>query len=127
MRQLEIAQTLAVAIDVGGTFTDVVGMTAGGRMSLVKVPSTPADPSRGVIDGLARILDGMRLAPADVARFIHGTTVATNAVVERKGAVTGLLTTEGFEDVLTIGRQKRSELYNLFIDAETPGFLVPRR
>ncbi|MFI5011795.1 MAG: hydantoinase/oxoprolinase family protein [Hyphomicrobiales bacterium] len=122
-----MSETLSVAIDVGGTFTDVVGMTSGGRMSLVKVPSTPSDPSLGVIAGLVRLLGDTQLSAKDVARFIHGTTVATNAVVERKGAVTGLITTEGFEDVLTIGRQKRSDLYNLFIDAETPGFLVPRR
>ncbi len=122
-----MAEKLLVAIDVGGTFTDVVGMTSSGKMSLVKVPSTPADPSQGVVTGLTRLLGDTQLSAADVARFIHGTTVATNAVVEQKGAVTGLLTTAGFEDVLTIGRQKRSELYNLFIDPETPGFLVPRR
>ncbi|MBS7701294.1 hydantoinase/oxoprolinase family protein [Chelatococcus sp. YT9] len=119
--------TLSIAIDVGGTFTDVVGMTDGGEMTLIKVPSTPANPSLGVVDGMTRLLGGTALTPANVTRFIHGTTVATNAVVEQKGAVTGLLTTEGFEDVLVIGRQKRSELYNLFIDAETPGFLAPRR
>ena len=119
--------TLSIAIDVGGTFTDVVGMTDSGEMTLIKVPSTPANPSLGVVDGMTRLLGGTAFTPANVTRFIHGTTVATNAVVEQKGAVTGLLTTEGFEDVLVIGRQKRSELYNLFIDAETPGFLAPRR
>jgi N-methylhydantoinase A len=119
--------TLSIAIDVGGTFTDVVGMTDSGQMTLIKVPSTPANPSLGVVDGMRRILGSTALTPANVKRFIHGTTVATNAVVEQKGAVTGLLTTEGFEDVLVIGRQKRSELYNLFIDPETPGFLAPRR
>lgn len=118
---------LAIAIDVGGTFTDVVGMTAGGRIALTKVPTTPEDPSKGVVTGLHALVDEMELSPRDVMRFIHGTTVATNAVVEQKGAITGLITTEGFEDVLTVGRQKRSELYNLFIDAETPEFLVPRR
>lgn len=118
---------LSVAIDVGGTFTDVVGILPGGGMALAKVPSTPDDPSLGVVDGLRDLLDKTSLTTSGVARFIHGTTVATNAVVERKGAVTGLLTTLGFEDVLTVGRQKRSELYNLFIDGETPEFLVPRR
>jgi N-methylhydantoinase A len=121
----QMNEKLALAIDVGGTFTDVVGMTPAGDMTLIKVPSTPADPSLGVVTGLQRVLDMTAFEGADVYRFIHGTTVATNAVVEQKGAVTGLLTTEGFEDVLTIGRQKRSELYNLFIDPETPGFLVP--
>jgi N-methylhydantoinase A/oxoprolinase/acetone carboxylase beta subunit len=119
-------EQLSVAIDVGGTFTDVVGITSDGRMTLLKVSSTPADPSQAITRGLRRLLEKAALQPADVARFIHGTTVATNAVVERKGAVTGLLTTAGFEDVLTVGRQKRSELYNLFIDPETPEFLVPR-
>lgn len=122
-----MGETIAIAIDVGGTFTDIVGIRSGGAMSLAKVSSTPADPSRGVIEGVARILRDTGLSAADIRRFIHGTTVATNAVVERKGAVTGLLTTAGFEDVLAIGRQKRSELYNLFIDPETPVFLVPRR
>jgi len=122
-----MADKLLIAIDVGGTFTDVVGMTSSGKMALVKVPSTPADPSQGVVTGLTRLLDDTKLSAADVARFIHGTTVATNAVVEQKGAVTGLLTTAGFEDVLTIGRHKRSELYNLRIGPEEPLFLAPRR
>jgi N-methylhydantoinase A len=117
--------TLSIAIDVGGTFTDIVGMSGEGKMSLVKLPSTPANPSLGVIEGMSRLLSNTKLTPANVIRFIHGTTVATNAVVEQKGAITGLLTTEGFEDVLVVGRQKRSELYNLFIDPETPGFLAP--
>ena len=122
-----MSDSLAVAIDVGGTFTDVVGMTSAGELSLVKVPTTPADPSHGVVAGLNRLLDKAQLNARAVEKFIHGTTIATNAVVERKGAIAGLLTTAGFEDVLAIGRQKRSELYNLFIDPETPGFLVPRR
>ena len=124
-----MAEQLSIAIDVGGTFTDVVAATTGGRLLLVKVPTTPADPAQGVVIGLRRILDlaGGGAAAKNVERFIHGTTVATNAVVERKGALTGLLTTEGFEDVLEVGRQKRSELYNLFIDPETPTFLAPRR
>ena len=120
-------EKLSIAIDVGGTFTDVVGATTRGRLLLVKVPTTPADPAQGVVSGLRRILAMAGLANQAVERFIHGTTVATNAVVERKGARTGLLTTEGFEDVLAVGRQKRSELYNLFIEPETPVFLAPRR
>lgn len=122
-----VDHTIAIAIDTGGTFTDIVGMTEEGHLNLLKVPSTPADPSVSVMEGMTRVLAGADFTAADVARFIHGTTVATNAVVEQKGAVTGLLTTQGFEDVLTVGRQKRSELYNLFIDAETPEFLAPRR
>ncbi len=122
-----MSKDISVAIDVGGTFTDVFGHTSNGEMALLKVPTTPDDPSQGVTEGLAKLLAGVELPAKSVNRFIHGTTTATNAVIEQKGAVTGLLTTQGFEDVLVIGRQKRSELYNLFIDAETPGFLVPRR
>ena len=120
-------ERISIAIDVGGTFTDVVGATTLGRLALVKVPTTPADPAQGVIVGMRRVLSMAGLQNAQVERFIHGTTVATNAVVERKGACTGLITTEGFEDVLAVGRQKRSELYNLFIEPETPVFLAPRR
>src|SRR6185503_19372423 len=65
--------------------------------------------------------------PADVERFIHGTTVATNAVLEQKGATTAILTTEGFEDVLELGRMKRSRMYDLDMDPEVPTFLAPRR
>lgn len=124
---MEMPEEVSIAIDVGGTFTDVVGATTQGRLHLVKVPTTPADPAQGVIGGMRRVLAMAGLNNDRVARFIHGTTVATNAVVERKGACTGLITTEGFEDVLAIGRQKRSELYNLFIEPETPVFLAPRR
>ncbi len=122
-----MAEALSIAIDVGGTFTDVVGFHPDGRLAIAKVSTTPDDPSQGVVVGLKRLVEAEGASMESVSRFIHGTTVATNAVVEQKGAVIGLLTTEGFEDVLVVGRQKRSELYNLFIDPETPGFLVPRR
>jgi N-methylhydantoinase A len=122
-----MSREISVAIDVGGTFTDIFGHSSTGEMSLLKVPTTPDDPSRGVTEGLSQLLADSNLKASSVKRFIHGTTTATNAVIEQKGAITGLITTQGFEDVLVIGRQKRSELYNLFIDPETPGFLVPRR
>ena len=104
-----------VGIDVGGTFTDVA-VLEDGKLSIHKLPSTPDDPSRGVNQGIADV----GVADAD---FVHGTTVATNALLEGKGGRTALLTTLGFEDVLEIGRQSRSELYNL--NLERPPALSP--
>src|SRR5262249_43588733 len=92
-----------------------------------KVPSTPKDLLDGIAAAVRRVL-ALANAPASaVDRFIHGTTVATNAVLEQKGAVTAVLTTEGFEDVLELGRQKRSRMYDLDMDPETPTFVAPRR
>ncbi|MCH8896861.1 MAG: hydantoinase/oxoprolinase family protein [Chloroflexi bacterium] len=105
-----------VGIDVGGTFTDVA-VLENGKLSIHKLPSTPDDPSRGVNQGVAEV----GVADAD---FVHGTTVATNALLEGKGGRTALITTMGFEDVLEIGRQSRSELYNL--NLERPPALSPR-
>ncbi len=119
---------IAVAVDVGGTFTDVVALdTATGEGHSLKVPSTPGQLADAVIEGTLAALERANALPADVARFVHGTTVGTNAVLERRGATLGLLTTEGFEDVLEIGRLKRRVLYDLDIDAQTPVFLAPRR
>jgi N-methylhydantoinase A len=98
-----------------------------GAYHTVKVPTTPRSLVDGVRDGALQVVREAKLGPGDVTRFIHGTTVATNAVLERKGATTALLATEGFEDVLEIGRLKRSRMYDLFIDAETPIFLAPKR
>ncbi len=103
-----------VAVDTGGTFTDVV-LDRGGTLTLHKLLSTPADPSRAVTAGLAAVLDG---PPAD--EVIHGSTVATNALLERRGARTAFITTVGFEDLLLIGRQTRPELYNLFTERPPP-------
>ncbi len=117
---------IRVAFDIGGTFTDFVlhdGET--GEALALKVPTTPADPSLAVIAGLTEILGRAKRTGSDVAAMLHATTVATNAVLERKGAETGLVTTEGFRDVLIIGRQKRYETYDLYIDKPVP--LVPRR
>ena len=104
-----------VGIDVGGTFTDVA-LLQDGKLSVHKLPSTPDDPSRGILQGVA----DLGVAEAD---FVHGSTVATNALLEGTGARTALVTTLGFEDVLEIGRQARSELYNLNI--ERPPALAP--
>jgi N-methylhydantoinase A/oxoprolinase/acetone carboxylase beta subunit len=114
-----------IGVDTGGTFTDFVCRKAGEREWILKVPSTPDDPSRAVLDGLRQILDLAGVTADQITRFVHGTTVATNAVLERKGAVTGLLTTAGFRDVLEIGRQLRTAIYDLELNPETPVFLAP--
>lgn len=106
---------MRIGIDTGGTFTDFV-FYDGGNLLTYKVPSTPDDPSVAIMSGLSHILGG-RFADADI---VHGTTVATNALLERKGARVALVTTEGFEDVIEIGRQNRGELYNIFWDAPRP-------
>ena len=102
---------MRVGVDTGGTFTDFV-YHAGGRARIFKVPSTPDDPSRAIVEGLRRAAReaGVRLRELEV---VHGTTVGTNALLERKGARAALVTTEGFEDVLVIGRQARGSLYDL--------------
>jgi N-methylhydantoinase A len=110
-----------VGVDTGGTFTDFVFEAAGG-LRLFKIASTPADPSLAIIEGLKRI-SAETGAPLDEIEVIHGTTVGTNALLERRGARTALITTRGFEDVLAIGRQARPFLYDL--DAERPQPLVP--
>src|SRR5215470_1964618 len=118
---------LAIGVDIGGTFTDVVVRTPGAPARILKIPTTRADPSRAVLAALERMKAEWGLAPADVARFVHGTTVATNAVIERKGARVGLITTRGFRDVIEIGRQMRHQMYDLALDPETPTFLAPGR
>lgn len=120
---------LILGIDIGGTFTDVVCYIDVERRALhsTKVPSTPPDLVQGFVRGAQKVLRLAGGRPADVERLIHGTTIATNAILERKGATIGILMTRGFEDVLVIGRQKRSEMYDLDMDPETPTFLAPRR
>src|SRR3954470_13397015 len=100
-----------VGVDTGGTFTDFV-YVSGGRARIFKVPSTPDDPSRAIVEGLRRVAGEAGVSVRDL-EVVHGTTVGTNALLERKGARTALVTTEGFEDVLVIGRQARGSLYDL--------------
>ncbi len=116
---------LRVGVDVGGTFTDVAALDERGAIAYAKVSSTPGDQSAGVMEGLRRLLAHAGARPEDVEVFVHGTTVATNTLLERKGARVGLLTTEGFRDVLHIGRQSRPHLYDLYVRRPAP--LVPRR
>jgi N-methylhydantoinase A len=116
-----------IGIDIGGTFTDIVALDRDGRLALTKVPSTPKDLLEGIAHAVRAVLEIAGAKASDVERFLHGTTVATNAVLEQKGAVTAILATAGFEDVLELGRQKRSRMYDLQMDPETPTFLAPRR
>lgn len=115
-----------IGIDVGGTFTDVV-CRKGREIFSTKVTSTPGDPAIGVLEGIKKILAISKTKHGEIQRIAHGSTVALNAIIERKGVMTGVLMTKGFEDTLALGRQNRSELYNLFADPETPEFLAPRR
>lgn len=114
-----------IGFDVGGTFTDFSMLhEQSGEVTYFKVPSTPSDPSIAIETGLAQLIEDRNLDPQEISHLGHGTTVATNMVIERRGAVTGLITTKGFRDVLEIGRQTRPHLYNYDIHRPTP--LVPR-
>ena len=110
------SQPLRIAIDTGGTFTDCVWVDRG-RLHMLKVFSTPADPSQAIVEALRKI------AHEDELILLHGTTVGTNTLLERKGARTALVTTAGFEDAIEIGRQARPKLYDFFFDRVEP--LVP--
>ena len=116
-----------IGVDIGGTFTDIVCRETGGGLRVLKVPTTRSDPSEAVIKAIAELRERWGVGPGAVTRFAHGTTVATNAVLERKGARIGLLTTAGFRDVLEIGRQLRRDVYRIILEPETPVFLAPRR
>ena len=120
-------RAIEIGVDIGGTFTDIVALDGDGRLTLTKVPTTPKDLLDGIAAAVQRVLALAGARPEAVERFIHGTTVATNAVLEQKGAPTAVLATAGFEDVLELGRQKRSRMYDLDMDVETPTFLAPRR
>ena len=115
---------LLVGVDVGGTFTDVVCATPEG-IRVQKVLSSPPDFHLGVVDGIQRLVTAVGASASDVAEVVHATTAATNAVLERKGATTALVTTRGFRDVLEIGRLRVPVLYDPMWDKPTP--LVPRR
>ena len=119
-----MSMRIEVGVDVGGTFTDVVCRDEQG-LRLLKIPTTRGNPAAGVATALARMASQWGIAPGAIARFVHGTTAATNAVLERKGARIGLITTRGFKDVLEIGRQARTRMYDLILDPETPVFLAP--
>jgi N-methylhydantoinase A len=121
MKDGKNARRVRVGVDTGGTFTDFV-YEAGGALKVFKLASTPGDPSRAITDGLRRVAreEGVPLRDVEV---VHGTTVGTNALLQRRGARTALVTNAGFEDVLVIGRQARGQLYDL--EWERPAPLVP--
>jgi N-methylhydantoinase A len=115
-KQKSSPEPIRIGIDTGGTFTDFVS-AQGSRLTAFKAASTPHNPAEAILSGITRIL-----ADAEARSFeiVHGTTVATNALLERKGARTALITTEGFEDVIEIGRQARPDLYNLMVIRSAP-------
>lgn len=114
-----------IAFDIGGTFTDFVLASAGAPPRLLKLPTTPDDPAAAVEAGVAELLRQADATGADLDAALHATTIATNAIIERKGAKTALIATAGFRDVLIIGRQKRYETYDLYLEKPPP--LAPRR
>lgn len=110
-----------VGVDVGGTFTDLYLLDDEARVYATgKVPTTPADPSVGILTGVLRLLKEQGIAAERLSHLIHGTTVATNTVLQRNGSLTGLITTAGFRDVLEIARQRRPDLYDLTRDKVPP-------
>jgi N-methylhydantoinase A len=122
--------TWRVGVDSGGTFTDVCLFDeSDGRVVVWKVPSTPSDPSEGIAagvrEGVSQAMPDDPTAAERIQYFGHGTTVATNALITHRGATVGLITSEGFRDLLEIGRQKRPSLYDMF--ADKPQTLIPRR
>ena len=121
---MAVSKSLArLAVDVGGTFTDVALEYAGTQVT-TKVLTTPASPELGVLSGIKKALDESGLTPSDIDILIHGTTLATNALIERKGAKVALITTEGLRDSVEMAQENRFDQYDINIDRPTP--LVPR-
>jgi N-methylhydantoinase A len=119
---------LSLGIDIGGTFTDLVILDpVSGEAVVWKESTTPDDPSRGAMLGLENLLRRSGIAPQRIGRVVHATTLLTNALIERKGAPTGLITTAGFADVLEIGRERKYELYDLFLEMPAPLVARPWR
>ncbi|HYC66343.1 MAG TPA: hydantoinase/oxoprolinase family protein, partial [Reyranellaceae bacterium] len=108
-----------LAVDIGGTFTDLVLETPD-RAFAIKVLTTPDTPERAVLDGVRTVLAEAKVAPAEVGLVVHGTTLATNALIERKGARTALITTEGFRDSLEIAWEHRFEQYDIYMERPEP-------
>jgi N-methylhydantoinase A len=117
-------QRYTLGVDIGGTFTDLVLVDGAGRTRVGKVLTTPEAPEVGVLRGVERLLAGAGVPAERLAHAVHATTLISNAIIERKGARTGLLTTRGFRDLLEIGRETKYDLYDLFLERPEP--LVPR-
>jgi N-methylhydantoinase A len=113
-----------VGVDIGGTFTDMVAISDDGRVLRQKVPSTPGDYSQGILNAIRNAADADGLSRPGITEIVHGTTIATNAILEYRGAVTGLITTKGFRDVLEIGRLRMPKLYE--ISWQKPPVLIDR-
>ena len=113
-----------LSVDIGGTFTDVV-LEHGGQQTTAKVLTTPSAPEKGVMDGVGRALEESGVAASEIALLIHGTTLATNAIIERKGAKIALITTEGHRDAVEMALENRFEQYDINIDRPSP--LAPRQ
>jgi len=114
-----------VGLDIGGTFTDFVLLDhATGELRLYKCLTTPEDPSAGAFQGLAALLADACLGMEDLAALVHGTTLVTNTIIERRGARVGLLTTQGFRDILEMGTEQRYDIHDLFLRFPEP--IVPR-
>ncbi|NUS53870.1 MAG: hydantoinase/oxoprolinase family protein, partial [Streptomycetaceae bacterium] len=120
-----MVRRLRIGIDTGGTFTDVVALDGDGALVTTKTPSTPADPAEGFADGVAKILRLTGAEPADVAALSHGTTVATNRLLEDRIDDLGLVTTEGFESILEIARQSVPDGYGNSYFWVKPPRIVP--
>ena len=113
-----------LGVDIGGTFTDIVLERDDGKMHTTKVLTTPRAPELGALEGIETVLRAACVAPTDVSLVIHGTTLVTNALIERRGAVTAFITTAGHRDALEIGTESRFAQYDIFMVKPEP--LVPR-
>src|ERR1700748_3929433 len=125
MAEAGVAGRFRVAVDIGGAFTDIAVLTDAGLIHQSKISSTPDDPSIAVIEGVGQLLAELSIPPATIAEVLHGTTVGSNTILQRKGARTGLITTRGFRGVLEIGRIRMPDMFDLTWDKPAP--LVPRR
>ena len=125
MARVNASGDVRIAVDIGGTFTDIVLMKPDGALSESKISTTPDEPSRAVVAGIIDLLQEHAVPPAQVAEVLHGTTVGSNTILQRRGAKTGLITTRGFRDVLEIGRIRMPEMFDLTWTKPAP--LVPRR
>ena len=117
-------QDLRLAVDIGGTFTDVV-LEVGQQLFSTKVLTTYTAPEDAIIDGLAQVCEQADVQAAAISQIIHGTTLATNALIERRGAKTALVTTNGFRDVIEMRSESRFEQYDLNLELPLP--LLPRQ
>ena len=121
------SEKIQIGVDTGGTFTDIVCYSEGAPLGILKVPSSPENPSKAILWALSKLEETLGVSSSEISKFCHGTTVATNSLIEKKGGRIGILATEGFSDVLEIGRQMRQELYEAVLKPQAPIFLAPSR